>query len=278
MRTSCVTDLWRLVRAHNLLLAAAGVLAGGWIALGTVAVPKLLGFAALSGIGLGAAGNAANDVQDVAADRINAPARHPLAAERLRRETAHLVIWLGVMVGIGAAALGSGRLVLTALLALAVMLGYSPLLKRRGAPGNVAVAVVGGLPLFYGALAVGRPAAGVVPWVLAGWLHLARELVKDLEDEAGDRAAGRQTLPVRLGQTRATRIAAWVCAAFLPLALILPLVAGFGRMYFGVAVAALVTLVVAVRALRQRRFVTASGLLKVAMVFGLAALVLGRVV
>lgn len=273
-----MTDLWRLVRAHNLLLAAAGVLAGGWIALGTVTVPKLLGFAALSGVGLGAAGNAANDVQDVAADRVNAPARHPLAAERLRRETAHLVIWLGIVVGVGAAALVSGRQVLVALLVLAVMLGYSPLLKRRGLAGNVAVAVVGGLPLMYGALSVGRPGAGVVPWVLAGWLHLARELVKDLEDEAGDRAAGRQTLPVRLGQAGATRIAAWVCAAFLPLALILPLVAGYTGMYFGVAGAALVTLLVAVRELQRRRFMTASGLLKVAMVFGLGALVLGRVV
>src|SRR5512135_2050629 len=95
-RTSCVTDLVRLVRAHNLLLAAAGVLAGGWIALGTVALPKLLACAALSGVGLGAAGNAANDVQDVAADRINAPGRHPLASGRLRGETAHLVIWLGI--------------------------------------------------------------------------------------------------------------------------------------------------------------------------------------
>ena len=273
-----MTDLWRLVRAHNLLLTAAGILAGGWIALGTVTVSKLLGFAALSGMGLGAAGNAANDVQDVAADRVNAPARHPLAAGRLRRETAHLVIWLGIVVGVGAAVLVSGRQVLVALLALAVMLGYSPLLKRRGLAGNVAVAVVGGLPLFYGALAVGRPGAGVVPWVLAGWLHLARELVKDLEDEAGDRAAGRQTLPVRLGQAGATRIAAWVCAAFLPVALIVPLAAGYGGRYFAVAGGALVTLLVAIRALQQRRFVTASGLLKVAMVFGLGALVLGRVV
>src|SRR5690349_23794285 len=53
-----VRDLLRLVRAGNLLLAAAGVCAGGWIALGAPALPKLLAFAALSGIGLGAAGNA----------------------------------------------------------------------------------------------------------------------------------------------------------------------------------------------------------------------------
>lgn len=270
-------DLVRLVRAHNLLLAAAGVLAGGWIALAAIVVPKLLLFAALSAAGLGAAGNAANDTQDIAADRINAPARHPLASGRLRRETAHLVIWLGIVIGLGAAALVSGRQVLVAVLALAVMLGYSPLLKRRGLPGNTAVAVVGGLPLFYGALAVGRPGTGVVPWVLAAWLHLARELVKDLEDEAGDRAAGRRTLPVRLGIAGATRIAIWACVAFFPLAVALPLATGYGVVYADVVSLSLVAIGIAALALKRRRFGTASGLLKVAMVFGLGALVLGRV-
>jgi len=273
-----VTDLARLVRAPNLLLAAAGVLAGGWIALGAVALPKLLFFAALSGAGLGAAGNAANDLQDVAADRVNAPAIHPLAAGRLRPETAHLAIWLGIVLGIGSAALVSGHQVLAALLALAVMLGYSPLLKRHGVPGNVAVAVVGGLPLFYGSLAVGRPATGIVPWVLAAWLQLARELVKDLSDEAGDRVAGRRTLPVEVGQTRATRIAVWACVVFLPLAVVLPLVSGYGGVYLDVASLSLFSVAIAVLAIRRQRFGTASGLLKVAMVFGLGALVLGRVV
>ena len=271
-------DVWRLVRARNLLLAAAGVFAGGWIALEAVAWPKLLVLAAASGIGLGAAGNAANDVQDVVADRINAPGRHPLATGRLRHETAHLVIWLGSVLGISAAALVSGRVVFVALVALAVMLAYSPLLKRRGLPGNFAVAAVGGLPLWYGALAMGRPAAGLVPWVLAAWLHLARELVKDLEDEAGDRAAGRRTLPVRVGMPGAIRMTAWVCAAFVPAALILPLLSGYGWVYLAFASLSFVLIGVALVSLLRQRFVTAGGLLKVAMVFGLAALVLGKVV
>ncbi|HET9709826.1 MAG TPA: UbiA family prenyltransferase, partial [Gemmatimonadales bacterium] len=183
-----------------------------------------------------------------------------------------------IVLGMSAAALVSGRQVLIALLALAVMLGYSPLLKRHGVPGNIAVAVVGGLPLFYGALAMGRPGAGIVPWVLAAWLQLSRELVKDLGDEAGDRAAGRRTLPVRVGLARATRIAGWTCLAVFPLALVLPLLSGYGSVYLDVASLSLVAVAVAVLAIRRQRFVTASGLLKVAMVFGLGALVLGRVV
>jgi len=273
-----VTELWRLTRAHNLMIAAAGVVAGGWIALGAVALPKLLAFAALSAIGLGAAGNVANDLADIAADRVNRPpAERPLAAGRIRPETAHLLVWLGSLVGLGAAALVSGRQILIGSIALAVMLGYSPWLKRHGLPGNLAVALVAGLPLFYGALAVGRGKAGIVPWVLAAWIHLGRELTKDLQDEPGDRAVGRRTLPVRLGRSGAIGIAWWCCLAFVPLSVILPLAAGYSWVYFAVAVAAQLLVLAAGLGLRRERFARASVLLKAAMVVGLVALVFGAI-
>lgn len=272
-------DLWRLVRAHNLLIAAAGVVAGGWIALGAVAVPTLLAYAALSAVGLGAAGNTANDLQDATADRVNRPAgERPIAAGRVTRDTGYLLVWLGAWLGLGAAAFVSGRQLLVALAALAMMLGYSPWLKRHGLPGNLAVAVLAGLPPFYGALAVGRPAAGVVPWALAGWIHLGRELVKDLEDEAGDRAAGRLTLPIRRGRATAVRVAWCACIGFVPLSVLLPIAARYGGMYFAVVLPAQAAILLAAQRLRRDRLAAASGWLKVAMVIGLVALVLGRVV
>lgn len=278
MRTCCVGDLWRVSRGHNLMLAAAGVLAGGWIALGTLALPKLLAFAAVSGMGLGAAGNVANDLADASLDRLNpAAAQRPIAAGRMRPETAHLLLWLGSLVGLGAAALVSGRQVVVGALALVAMIGYSPWLKRHGLPGNVAVAGIAGLPLFYGALAVGRPAAGVVPWVLAAWIHLARELTKDLQDEPGDRAQGRRTLPVRLGRHGAARIVWWCCLAFVPLSIALPVASRYSAMYFVVAVAAQLLVLVAGRGVLRERFARASLMLKAAMAIGLAALVLGGI-
>lgn len=274
-----MTDLWRLTRAHNLLIAAAGVLAGGWIALAAVTVPKLLVWAAVSAIGLGAAGNVANDLADAPADRVNRPeAQRPLAAGRIRPETAHLLVWWGALVGLGGAALVSGRQVVAGAIALVVMLGYSPWLKRHGLPGNLAVAAIAGLPLFYGALAVGRPAAGLVPWALAAWIHLARELTKDLQDETGDRAVGRRTLPVRLGRGAAARIAWACCLVFVPLSIALPLAARYGTAYFAVAVAAQLLVLAAGFGLQRERFARASLLLKAAMVVGLIALVLGAIV
>ena len=271
-------DGWRLVRGPNLLIAVAGVAAGGWIALGRLALPKLLVCAAVSGIGLGAAGNVANDLHDAEADRINHPdGARPIAAGRVTREAGHLVVWLGLLVGLGAAALVSGTQLLVGLALLTLMFIYSPGLKRAGVPGNLAVAAVAGLPPFYGALAVGRPGAGLVPWALAAWIHLGREVVKDLQDEAGDRQLGRRTLPIRLGRSRTVRVAWWLCVAFIPLAFLLPFLAGYAGFYYPVAAIAALSVVFAAHGLRRDRFARASILLKTAMVIGLAALVLGRV-
>ena len=268
----------RLVRITNLLIAAAGVLAGGWIALGAFRLPSLLCFAALSGLALGAAGNAWNDICDTAADRLNrTPAQRPLTAGGIRRGTADLMVFLGSLVGLGAAALVSGRQVIAALVALAVMLAYSPRIKPLPAAGNIAVALIDGLPPFYGALAVGAPAAGVVPWVLAAWLHLAREIVKDVEDETGDRAIGRRTLPIVVGRGPAQVVAAGVALLFVPASLLLPRLAGYGGAYFLIALPAQMAVLIAATWRILGRVERVSLLLKASMVIGLVALVAGKV-
>jgi geranylgeranylglycerol-phosphate geranylgeranyltransferase len=271
-------DVLRLVRAHNLLVAAAGVLAGGWIALGRVATPSVLVLAAVAAVGFGAAGNALNDLYDHAADRINRPGgERPLATGRVTAGTAHLCIATGILVGLASAALVSGTAVLVGAAALGVLAVYSPVLKSRGLPGNVAIALVAGLPLEYGAIAVAHAAAGIVPWFLAAWIHLVREIVKDVDDQAGDRALGRRTLPLVLGSRRATVIAAVLAAAFVPLSLALPAWAHYSTAYFLIALfAQLVVLAVASR-LFAGRLQGNSRLLKGAMLVGIVALVAGRV-
>src|SRR6266705_5288646 len=267
----------RLIRAPNLIIAAAGVLAGGWIALGRIAFPKELVFAALSGMALGAAGNTWNDIRDVAADRVNRPGARPLATGQLSRGVADLLVFDGSLLGIALAGLVSGRQVVAAVAALAVMLIYSPLLKPRPLLGNVAVAVVAGSPPFFGALAVGLPAAGVVPWVLAAWLHFVREVVKDVEDEPGDRAIGRRTLPIAVGRRLALVIAAGAGLLFVPASLLLPRSAGFSGAYFVIALFAQMAVLVAATWLLLGKVERVSALLKGAMVVGLIALLAGKV-
>lgn len=267
----------RLIRAPNLLIAAAGVLAGGWIALGRIAFPKELVFAALSGMALGAAGNTWNDIRDVVADRVNRPGGRPLAAGQVSRGLADLIVFDGALLGLACAGLVSGWLFLAAVAALAVMFAYSPLLKPVPLLGNLAVAVVAGSPPFYGAVAVGVPAAGIVPWVLAAWLHFVREIVKDVEDEPGDRTIGRRTLPIVVGRRPALVIAAGAGLLFVPASLLLPRGAGFSGAYFVIALFAQLAMLVAATWLLLGKVERVSALLKGAMVIGLVALVAGKV-
>lgn len=253
------------------------MVAGGWIGLDRIAVPRQLVLAALSGAALGAAGNALNDLLDVGADRVNRPGRQrPLAAGRLGAGAVIATAVGGTVIGLGAAGLVSGLLVATAAAVCVVMVAYSPLLKPRGWPGNLAVAVVAGFPLAYGALAVGRPAAGFVPWLVAGWLHLVREVVKDADDEPGDRAIGRRTLPVRFGREGTLRVAVGLAVLFLPVSAGAPWAAGYGWPYFAIAAPAWGTVIVAARRLHGGHTAGVARLLKGAMVIGLTALVAGR--
>jgi geranylgeranylglycerol-phosphate geranylgeranyltransferase len=269
----------RLIRAPNLIIAAAGVFAGGWIALRDIAFPKELVFAALSGMALGAVGNTWNDIRDVAADRVNRPGMRPLAAGTVSRGAADLVLFAGTLLGLVLAGLASGWQVLAAFAALAVMFVYSPLLKPLPLVGNLAVAIVAGSPPFYGALAAGggHPGAGLVPWTLAAWLHFVREIVKDVEDEAGDRVIGRRTLPIAVGRRPAMVVAAGVALLFVPASLLLPLNDHYAGAYFLFALPVQMAMLIAATWLLLGRVARVSTLLKGAMVSGLVALVMGKV-
>jgi geranylgeranylglycerol-phosphate geranylgeranyltransferase len=266
----------RLVRAPNLLIAAAGVLAGGWIALRDIAFPKELVFAALSGMALGAVGNTWNDIRDVAADRVNRPGTRPLAAGTVTRGAADLILFAGTLLGLVFAGLISGWQVLAALAVLAVMLAYSPLLKPVPLLGNLAVAVVAGSAPFYGALALDRPAAGLVPWILAAWLHFVREVVKDVEDEPGDRAIARRTLPIAVGRRPAMVIAAGAALLFVPASLLLPKNDGYSGAYFLIALPVQMAVLIAATWLLLGKIDRVSALLKGAMVIGVFALIMGK--
>jgi geranylgeranylglycerol-phosphate geranylgeranyltransferase len=275
MRRSSAAEIGTLVRGRNLLIAAAAVAIGGVLALGRVAVPRELVLAMLSAAGLGAAGNAANDLWDVAADRVNKP-RRPLPSGALSREVAVAVGGAAGGLGLLLAWLAGPTVFAIALPALVVMLGYSPLLKPVPVLGTVAVAMVGSLPLVYGAGAVGDWRAGLVPFWLAALLHLAREVVKDLEDIPGDLAAGRRTIPIAWGRRAGFLAAAVPLVVFVPVAL-LPWLAGpYGPRYGSVALLIAVGVAaIAGRLLREEMEGARAGL-KLAMVLGLVGLLWDR--
>ncbi len=272
--------LLRLVRIGNVATIAGGAALGGLLALhgdaaGGVAVGPLA-LAALSAALVGAGGNAFNDLADLPIDRVNRP-RRPLPSGRVAPGTARVLWLLLTAAGVALGAALSLRHGLLAVGAALVLFAYSRWLKRRPLAGNVAIALLIALALVYGGWAVGNGAALWVGAAFAFLTTLAREMVKCVEDVAGDAAGGARTVAVAWGVEKAL----WIARALVGLTLVLLPVPymgfGFAPLYLlaataagGALLAALVHLHATPRAARK-----GAAALKASMLLGMAALALG---
>ena len=235
-----------------LLGVALAVLGGGCIALGRLTVPPLVVWAVVAALGFTVAGS------------VLRPAAH-VPADGAGRGAADFTVFAGVMIGLAGAALVGGGAVLLGLAGLGLMAGYARLSEPRGPLGQLVLAALVGLPVTYGAVAAGRPIAGVVPWILAAWLQLLRATVADVQTESRDRARSPRTLSTVLA------------IGFIPLSLVLPARAGYGGAYFLLALFSQLAVVATAARLIAGRVDGVNLLLKGAMVMGAVALVAGRV-
>ncbi len=270
----------RLIRIGNLLILAFAVGLGGVLSAGPQALTgeefPLLLLVAVSAVAIAAAGNAINDIYDQHIDLVNRPDR-PLPSGAITRGKATLV-WaggtgLGILLGLSVSFSHS----LVAMGCAGLLYTYSARLKAMPFVGNLAVAVLAGMAVVYGALR-----GGLAPpvWAGAGFAFsatLAREIVKDVQDMEGDASSGLRTLPISWGDKKAT-LAASMILLLTVLASPLPfLVMGYGGIYL---IAVLVTDAVLLRAVwilleRGEAFaLRASRLTKWGMVLGIVALAL----
>jgi 4-hydroxybenzoate polyprenyltransferase len=188
-----------------------------------------------------AAGYLINDLFDRTADRYNLAA--PPAVERFGIRQSWwlygILITLGAVLSIALAhRLSEWQWLWLYPAATLLLAAYSPYIKPRPLWGNLLVALYcAGVPgiVWLGEReslarlgAIAPTTKALIEYTLALFLVFAfivtllRELVKDLEDLEGDRAAGRRTLPVVVGLVPARRVALIVgafLAAVLPLSL-----------------------------------------------------------
>lgn len=277
--------LLELVRPGNAVAAAVLTFTGTFVAVGDAAwgaagpatVAAVVATVAATG-----GGNAINDYFDREVDRVNRPDR-PIPRGAVSPRGA-LVFALSLF----ALALGAATTLPVVALALAgvnaaALAAYTRLFKGLPGVGNLVVALLTGSTFLFGGAAVGRPLAPglAVLAALAAGTTLGRELVKDVEDVAGDRAAGLRTLPIVAGERAALVLAAAAVAASV-LASGLPVVFGtFGLAYFAVVVPADVAMLhAAVRSFTdpgagQRRLKAGMFLAAVAFVAGRGATLVG---
>ena len=222
-----------LVRPMNIVMTMGAVLLGGWMA-GVRSLTWPIGCAACAAGLVVAGGNAYNDFVDRESDRINHPDR-PLPRGALSPTTAWWV-WMGT--GLAAMALGT-RLAHGCILyieaALISLWVYNRWLQRIPLGGNVLVGACGGLAVLFGAAVGGNWMAALIPAGFALVIHVAREMIKDTEDLAGDRVSGVRTFPAVFG-THRTQVLVAVLLGLLAVGLAAPWFwAGYSTRYLALA-------------------------------------------
>ena len=227
---------------------------------------------------LAAFGYALNDYYDVRADQVNRPSR-PIPSGILSRESVLAMAVLCVV----AAALFALRLRPLMQLTLAGMCAlvwlYSAWLKRTGLGGNVLVSLLAGSTLLFGGLSAGNMRPTLFPALLAFLVNLPREIAKDVQDLKGDSPLGSRSVASVRGEGFALRLASvFVCV--LVVVSFLPYRAGLYNRYYLAIVLLLDALLVWVaaslwRSASRGRLVSAIRVLKLTMLAGLLAIVLG---
>ncbi|MCF7797687.1 MAG: geranylgeranylglycerol-phosphate geranylgeranyltransferase [Lentisphaeria bacterium] len=204
----------KILRPLNLFQAVLAVLLATYI-LEEIHQTQILLFLLLSVVTINGAGNVINDIYDLEIDRINRPDR-PLPGSDISVPTAWIYTTILFVIGILASALINWQtFIITTFIATPLLVGYSRWFKRMPLVGNVVVAVMLGLTFVYVGAAFGNfplmlPLAG-----LAFGFTIIREIIKDLEDEAGDVSAGAHTLPIMWGQRAVLRFVTLLIVIFL---------------------------------------------------------------
>ena len=155
------------------------------------------------------AGNAINDYCDYNIDRINRP-RRPLPSGRIRRANALIFAILLTVVGIWFGVLINRNATGFAILVSIALASYAFWLKRTPFLGNLVVSGLTGLTFIAGGVAINSIQGTLVPAIFAFLFTTAREIIKDIEDIAGDRQNKVKTLA-----TLNPRIAVWTAIGFM---------------------------------------------------------------
>ncbi len=273
-----------LIRIHNCLMASLGVAVGHYLTPITANPTKYV-------YGMAAAffvcgfGNVINDMLDIDSDRINHPAR-PLPSGRLNRRQAgllaimFLVLSLALVIPLNA----SGRVIVAG--ALVLVTWYNLALKHTAFFGNVAVSLLAAFTFILGGAEGGYNSIAAMPGAAVGaalafLMHLAREIVKDIEDQAGDTMVGGGTAVLKFGS--GTAIAAvWLVFLALTAGSVGVYVAGWFNGAYLILVLGLVVLPLGVMlswmslSPNRHRCRLVSIILKLQMLIGAVALVIGK--
>lgn len=199
--TGRLVALARITRIDRSALAAVYVCLGAYLAAGSPFAPQVLRAAVVVLLTV-CFGNVVNDRADIVADTMFKPWR-PLPSGVLSLRAADALAALLAVSAVAIAMTVNGPSAVTAVAAVVLSGAYSWWLKGTLLLGNLAVGILVAGALLFGGLALESftPALSVAA-MMALVFVVTQEVLFNLEDEEGDRAAGVRTTATRLGPAR----------------------------------------------------------------------------
>jgi len=268
-----------LCRPLNVIIGMLSIFIGAFIT-GTLQPLLKVILASISGGLIAAGANVINDYFDVKIDKINKPHR-PIAAGLVTPREGFvyslLLFWSGIIVGW----LVNWLAFVISVFSATLLFFYSYKLKRTVLWGNISVSLMTALAFIYGGVAVNRISFSLIPAAFSFFYHLGREIIKDVEDIAGDQADRIKTLPIVHGEKIALQTATGIYL-FLIVLTIMPYFFKIFGIYYLAAVVLIVDLIIVYvlismwRNSASKNLSRLSLILKLNMFAGLLAIYVGK--
>ncbi|MFC1480796.1 UbiA family prenyltransferase [Candidatus Neomarinimicrobiota bacterium] len=186
------------MRPLNLFQATIAVLVTGALIPVWPDLPTLL-LTILVVVSVNGGANVLNDWFDYPIDKVNRPSR-PIVSGAISRSGALVFAIILFAVGIITAfQLAPIARNIAVFVAIPLLILYTPFFKGMPLAGNLVVAAVLGMTFLFAGSAFGYLEYMIIPAALAAGFTVVRELIKDIEDYAGDQAEQIGTFPVLFG-------------------------------------------------------------------------------
>ena len=272
-------ELLSLTRLLNVLITFCSVIVAVIICRHELIIPGKYLLAALSASLSAAAGYVINDFFDFQADLINKPER-PIPSGKISKKAAVIFYLVLLLLSMIPAYIINWIVFFIVLLTDVLLFLYSSGLKRIPLLGNLVIAFLTGFVFIFGGIVADNIYAAVIPSVFAFLLNLSREGIKTIEDIPGDKNTGIITFPQKYGINLSKKLIA-VLLIVLLLFTFIPFIRGiYGIKYFVVVMVIVNPLILYViisilRKKNQLKLKKLNLILKLNMIFGLAAIYLG---
>jgi geranylgeranylglycerol-phosphate geranylgeranyltransferase len=267
-----------LTRPINCLITFLSLWVGAIVAGKTYLSWRIM-IAAISASAIAAFGNVVNDIFDIKIDLINKPFR-PLPKGLISKKEAIIIACILAIAGLALSIFVSEGAFALAFCAVILLLIYTPIFKGSYFLGNILIAFVSSLVFIYGGMAVDHLYGAVILSIYAFFLHLGREIVKDIQDRHADMAQGQRT-GAALDHARTAREVASLIFGTLIVITAMPFIAGiykYGYMItvlLGTDIILIFSIYHLLKNDRDSAMRHIAVWLKVAMPFGLLAVFLG---